>query len=291
MSPSKHPDSVILGLHAEDTLNVFIRNDGELFQAAKFATYNGVSPAIMTAVMADLADAFGWRQIASTSSEVPQPEPHARVLPTPTREVRSAAADRTSSGTRALPPGMVHNQNTKAIYLRVMAALDAAGSEGLRFGELHGVVGRGRSSGQVYGYLSVLVKRKLVIRPSEGLYVAIRQGAVPVDGVLTAQTTDGGPVTLHPAGKARRSPNLKHALTVEQVIEYISVHPEGITPGQIADHFMPGDKERGHTVSNRLIAYDTRVKRTGEPRLIHKVRTREGRGPARVTYFPGPPPS
>jgi len=285
----KQADSVILGLHAEDTLNVFIRNDGELFQAAKFATHNGVSPAIMTAVMADLADAFGWRQIASMSSEVPQPEPHARVLPTPTREVRSAAAGRTSSSTRALPPGMTHNQNTKAIYHRIMDALDAAGSEGLRFGELHSVVGRGRSSGQVYGYLSVLVKRKLVIRPSEGLYVAIRQGGVPVDGVLTAQTADDGPVTLHPAGKMRRSSNLRHSVTIEDVIAFVAKHPEGVQAARIGDALMPGEHERGHTISNRLLAYEVRIKRTGEAPQMHKVVTTGPRG-RMAMMFPGPPP-
>jgi hypothetical protein len=283
----KQADSVILGLHADDTLNVFIRNEGNLYQAAKFATHNGVSPAIMTAVMADLADAFGWRQIAATSSEVPQPEPAARVLPTPSREVRSAAADRTS--TLALPPGMTHNVNTRAIYHRIIAALDAAGSEGLRFGALHSVVGRGRSSGQVYGYLSVLVKRKLVIRPEEGLYVAIRQGAVPVDGVLTAKTADDGPVTLHPAGKMRRSSNLRHSVTIEDVIAFVAKHPEGVQVARIGDALMPGEHERGHTISNRLLAYDVRVKRTGEARQMHKVVTTGSHGKMAM-MFPGPPP-
>ena len=285
---SKHPDSVILGIHADDSLSVFIRNGSDLFQTAKFATHNGVTPAAMTAVMADLADTFGWRQIAAASSEVPQPEPHARVLPAPTREVRSAAADRTST---SLPEGALnglHKANTRLIYERIMDALDRAGSEGLRFGELHGVVGRGRSSGQVYGYLSVLVKRKLVIRPSEGLYVSIRQGAQPV------VEADSRLAASHPAGTKRHGgipgKNLVHAVTIEQVIEFVGKHPEGVRAAAIADALMPDDKERYHTISNRLVAYDNRVKRTGEDVRMHKVITKDHRNVRAAMLFPGPPP-
>jgi hypothetical protein len=290
----KPVESVLLGVHADDTLSVFIRNDGDLFQAAKFATHNGVTPLMMTTVMADLADAFGWRQIASASSEVPQPEPHARVLPASTREVGSAAADPTSL---SLPEGALngmHKNGTRLIYERIMRALDAA-PDGLRFGELHGVVGRGRSSGQVYGYLSVLVKRKLVIRPSEGLYVAVRRGALPVEPV------DSRLSASHPAGKAKRTGNngggakagrnKRHSVTIEQIIEFVAQHPEGISLTQIGEHFMPDDKERGHTMSNRWMAYQNRVAKTGEPVRMHKVISKNERGNKTVFLFPGPPPS
>jgi hypothetical protein len=285
--PKPASESVILGLHAEDTLSVFIRNDGDLFQAAKFATHNGVSPLMMTTVMADLADAFGWRQIAATPSEVPQPEPHARVLPAPSREVGSAAAGPTSP---SLPDGSLsglHKNGTKLIYERIMKALDAVHPSGLRFGELHGVVGRGRSSGQVFGYLSVLVKRKLVIRPAEGLYVSARLGAVPVEPVDSRLSA-----RRHPAGTGRaRGENFKHSVTIEQIIEFVAKHPEGISLAQIGEHFMPDDKERGHTMSNRWNAYQNRVAKTGEPVRMHKVLGKNERGVKSVFLFPGPPPA
>lgn len=66
---------VVLGMHADDILNVFVRDGNELHQAARIMTVNGVDPSAMTAVMADLADTFGWRNIAAaTSGVVPPPE-------------------------------------------------------------------------------------------------------------------------------------------------------------------------------------------------------------------------
>lgn len=288
----KLPDTfVVLGMHAENQLDVFVRSeDNELHQAARIATHNGVNPASMSMVLADLADTFGWRQIATAPTEVPQPEPAARVLQAPTREVRSAAADRTS--TPSLPRGLSHSASTAAIYERIMKALDDVYPSGLRFGELHSIVGRGRSSGQVFGYMAVLVRRKLVVRPSEGLYVAARQGALPVEPV-----TDSRLAAKHPAGTAKRKGGAKpgsntvHALSVEQVVEHVAQHPEGVRVPQIADALLPNDKESRHTVSNRMIAYFTRAARTGEPLLIHKVVAKDERNKVTATYLPGPPPS
>lgn len=160
MAQPKHPESfVVLGMHADDALSVYVRDDNdELHQAARIATHNGVTPLLMTKVMADLADTFGWRQIATAPSEVPQPEPPARVLPTPTREVRSAAAGRAST---------------------------------------------------------------------------------------------------HPAGKRRHTRH--HDLTIEQIIEFVHQHPEGVRAKQIAETLAPDDPYNRHTVSNRLIAYRDKV--------------------------------
>lgn len=72
-SKSKH---VVLGMHASDTLNVFVQVDGELHQAARIQTVNGVQPATMTAIMADLSDALGWAKIATVAkADVPHAVP------------------------------------------------------------------------------------------------------------------------------------------------------------------------------------------------------------------------
>lgn len=85
MTKRSEPTPVVLGMHANDTLNVFVRNeDGALTQAARIMTHNGVDPSAMTAVMADLADTFGWRDIAAGPLEVPQSSrelPRAGVTP------------------------------------------------------------------------------------------------------------------------------------------------------------------------------------------------------------------
>jgi hypothetical protein len=65
---------VVLGLHRDDTLDIFVRNDdGSLNQAARINTQNGLDPAAMTAVMADLADVFGWQHSAAQPLAVPRP--------------------------------------------------------------------------------------------------------------------------------------------------------------------------------------------------------------------------
>jgi hypothetical protein len=251
----KRPDLVVLGMHADDTLNVYLRDPegDELHQAARIMTHNGVKPLELTSVMANLADVFDWHQIVAAPPEVPH-------TPSALPRARTAAAVRVEE--RELPRGISHG-HTRAIYQRIMKALDEAYPAPMRFGELHGVVGRGKSSGQVFGYLSGLVKRDLVVKPGEGLYLAARQGALPVEPVDSAS---------HPAGKAKRSAlagrNFKHHVTIEDIIEYVAQHPEGVRQPQIAEALLPGDEQSRHTISNRLIAYRTRCARTGEaPRL------------------------
>jgi hypothetical protein len=166
-----HPPAVILGMHANDTLNVYMRTEqGELHQAARIMTHNGVDPAAMTAVMADLSATFGWPSLVATPTG-------------------------TSTTPQALPQA------------RTAAAVRAVG------------------------------------------------------------THEAEPPSNHPAGKKRRGRprgQTIHPLTIEDIIEYVNEHPDGVRAKEIADALMPGHPMNRHTVSNRLIAYKQRCAKTGE---------------------------
>jgi hypothetical protein len=74
----------VLGVHADDLLNVYIRNGDQLHQAARIVTVNGTDPAAMSSVMADLADTFGWRNIrVDEPVEVELAKAPERALPAP----------------------------------------------------------------------------------------------------------------------------------------------------------------------------------------------------------------
>jgi hypothetical protein len=64
--PKPRDTSVLLGIHADGHLDVYMRNGDQLHQAARIATADNVSADTMTTVMADLAEAFGWPKIAVT---------------------------------------------------------------------------------------------------------------------------------------------------------------------------------------------------------------------------------
>lgn len=190
MAQQQRPDQlVVLGMHADDVLNVFVRGDDhQLHQAARIATHNGVEPAAMSAVMADLSDVFGWRHVVAAPMGVPQP------AQLPERDSRAE-----------LPQA------------RTAAAVRASN---------------------------------------------------------------------HPAGKGKgkgsRRHHTRHALTMEQIIEFIHQHPEGCRAKDIAEALMPGHKENRHTVSNRLVAYRGKLARTGEPSAITEVADARGY----LTFYP-----
>jgi len=71
--PKPPKSSVLLGIHADNHLNVYVRTGDELHQAARIVTTNGTDAATMTTVMADLAEAFDWHKIvADPPLEVPE---------------------------------------------------------------------------------------------------------------------------------------------------------------------------------------------------------------------------
>jgi len=175
-------------MHADDVLNVFVRGDDhQLHQAAKIATHNGVDPASMSAVMADLSDVFGWRHVVATPLGVPQPS-------------------------KALP-------QARTVDEAVRALTHPAGK------------GRGGSK-----------------------------------------------------GKGSRRHHQRHAMTMDDIIEFINQHPEGVAAKDIAEALMPGHKENRHTVSNRLISYRGKLLRTGEPSAFTEIADARGY----LTFFPKP---
>lgn len=139
-SSNKSPDDsvVVLGMHADNTLNVFVRDaDQQLHQAARITTRNGVDPMAMTTIMADLTDAFGWRQIVSGPAEVPQ---LSRELPRGNRTAVAAAAVRATPpkaptpesrpsrrGTRRTPADMVRQDEA---ILELLDGVDRNGAIG-----------------------------------------------------------------------------------------------------------------------------------------------------------------
>lgn len=130
-SQSKAHDQarVILGLHSGDHLDVFIRDGARnLHQAARITTHNGLDPAALTSIMADLADAFGWQQIASAPVVPHSPElPRGNRAGVPATPARGPKPKRGRPPKNQPPPPSYHRRDKAAMQLQedtIIALLD-----------------------------------------------------------------------------------------------------------------------------------------------------------------------
>jgi hypothetical protein len=121
---------VLLGIHADDHLDVYVRNGDQLHQAARLATTANVSADTMTTVMADLAVAFGWPKIAVTpTSEVSRASEQG--LPRVAGDAAASSASRARNGRGRGAPGGVRRtradmERQKMLVLEIVSAVPAS---------------------------------------------------------------------------------------------------------------------------------------------------------------------